>query len=176
MWNYAVKSSIITTYAEKRKCGMINYWTGELLGRPVTVGERSGRLIFITAGQLPAAGRQELSPVLQQAFSELGEYAAGQRREFSLPLEIGGTVFQQLVWQELMRLPYGETCTYGQLAARIGRPSAARAVGGALNKNPLLIVVPCHRVIGHNGSLTGFALGLDFKRRLLELEGVKCYE
>lgn len=109
-------------------------------------------------------------PVLEQAETELKEYFAGKRREFSIPLSASGTAFQNRVWEELKRIPYGETVSYAELAARIGNPKACRAVGGANHRNPLPIVVPCHRVVGKNGVLTGYALGLPVKAFLLELE------
>ena len=98
------------------------------------------------------------------------EYFAGTRREFSLPLSPRGTPFQLRVWRALTEIPYGETRTYGDIARAIGAPGAARAVGGANNKNPIAIIVPCHRVVGANGALTGYAGGLDKKDFLLELE------
>jgi methylated-DNA-[protein]-cysteine S-methyltransferase len=102
---------------------------------------------------------------------QLSEYFAGERREFDLPLELAaGTPFQRRVWQELRRIPYGETTTYGELARRLGRPSASRAVGLANGSNPIAVVVPCHRVIGADGSLTGYGGGLRRKRLLLDLE------
>jgi methylated-DNA-[protein]-cysteine S-methyltransferase len=101
---------------------------------------------------------------------QLAEYFAGERREFELPLAPRGTHFQQLVWAELQRVHYGETITYAQLASRIGRPSAIRAAGAANGRNPISIIIPCHRVVGSNGSLTGYGGGLDAKRALLELE------
>jgi O-6-methylguanine DNA methyltransferase len=106
------------------------------------------------------------------AAAQLGEYFAGRRRSFDLPLAPRGSAFQRAVWDELARVPYGRTVSYGELAERMGRPGASRAVGGANNKNPLPIVVPCHRVIGADGSLTGYGGGLDKKRALLALEGV----
>jgi methylated-DNA-[protein]-cysteine S-methyltransferase len=104
--------------------------------------------------------------------AQLGEYLAGRRRAFDLPLALAGTEFQQLCWQELLRIPFGDTRTYGELARRIGRPAAVRAVGQANHDNPIGVIVPCHRVIGADGSLTGYGGGLDMKRALLELEGV----
>ena len=115
----------------------------------------------------------EKTPLLDQAAKELEEYFAGRRKTFDLPLSASGTAFERTVWQALTDIPFGETRTYGQLAARIGRPKSARAVGGACARNPLLIVVPCHRVIGSSGALTGFAAGMDAKRILLTLEGHK---
>lgn len=108
--------------------------------------------------------------LLSQAVRELGEYFAGERREFTFPTTAAGTPFQRLVWEALREIPYGETRTYGEIARRIGHPGAARAVGQANNRNPLPIVVPCHRVIGASGTLTGYAGGLAVKERLLELE------
>lgn len=110
-------------------------------------------------------------PVLQQAADQLSDYFAGQRRAFSVPLDFRGTDFQKAVWQALLHIPFGETRTYGQLAAQLGKPSASRAVGAANGKNPISIIAPCHRVIGGNGKLTGFAGGLEAKAFLLALEG-----
>lgn len=105
------------------------------------------------------------------AAEQLAQYFAGSRRAFDLPLAPRGTDFQRAVWSELARVPYGSTVTYGELAGRVGRARASRAVGGANNRNPLPIVVPCHRVIGADGSLTGYGGGLERKRALLALEG-----
>ena len=109
-------------------------------------------------------------PVLVAAAAQLGEYFAGTRTEFDLPLDPVGTDFQREAWAALCTIPFGETATYGEQAAAIGRPTAARAVGAANGRNPLSIVVPCHRVVGADGSLTGFAGGLDVKARLLAHE------
>jgi methylated-DNA-[protein]-cysteine S-methyltransferase len=112
-------------------------------------------------------------PVLQQAALELQQYFAGQRQVFTLALDLsGGTAFQQAVWQGLRQLPFGGSCSYGELARRIGRPAAVRAVGAAVGRNPLGIILPCHRVLGANGSLTGYAGGLQRKTALLQLEGL----
>ena len=105
-----------------------------------------------------------------EARGQLDDYFAGRRKEFHLPLDLAGTTFQLLVWEALQRIPYGQTVTYGQLARGIGRPKAVRAVGAANGRNPVSIIVPCHRVIGSDGSLTGYAGGLDVKRALLDLE------
>ncbi len=107
---------------------------------------------------------------LRMARTQLDEYFAGERQHFELPLHPIGTAFQLAVWQELRRIPYGTTISYGELARRIGKPQAMRAVGAANGRNPLPIVVPCHRVIGADGSLTGFGGGLPIKRHLLDLE------
>lgn len=108
---------------------------------------------------------------LQQAAQQLGAYFAGERHGFDLPLDATGTPFQQAVWQALRAIEPGRTTDYGTLAARLGKPQAARAVGAAVGRNPIGIIVPCHRVLGRDGSLTGYAGGLDRKRALLELEG-----
>jgi methylated-DNA-[protein]-cysteine S-methyltransferase len=104
------------------------------------------------------------------AREQLGEYFAGTRTTFELPLVLNGDAFQTLVWAELQRIPYGDTLSYGQVAREIGRPGAARAVGLANAQNPIAVIVPCHRVIGADGSLTGYGGGLERKRLLLELE------
>jgi methylated-DNA-[protein]-cysteine S-methyltransferase len=107
---------------------------------------------------------------LAAAARQLAEYFAGQRTEFDLPLEMAGTDFQRRVWAALRQIPYGETVSYGELARGIGKASASRAVGLANGKNPFAVVVPCHRVVGSDGSLTGYGGGLDRKRFLLALE------
>jgi methylated-DNA-[protein]-cysteine S-methyltransferase len=119
----------------------------------------------------PSAGWIADAAPLRTAITQLEEYFAGERRRFDLPLAPRGTEFQQRVWRALREIPYGNTISYGELARRIGKPSAPRAVGLANGANPLPIIVPCHRVIGTDGSLTGFGGGLPIKRRLLALEG-----
>jgi methylated-DNA-[protein]-cysteine S-methyltransferase len=110
-------------------------------------------------------------PVLLEAERQLSEYFGGRREAFDLPLDVAGTPFQRRVWKALRTIPFGETRSYGQIAAQIGSPRAVRAVGAANGRNPLPIVAPCHRVIGSNGTLTGFAGGLETKAQLLALEG-----
>jgi methylated-DNA-[protein]-cysteine S-methyltransferase len=110
------------------------------------------------------------TPVLDEAISQLEEYFAGTRREFDLPLDPAGTEFQQSAWMVLRTIPYGQTISYGQQAEQLGDSNKARAVGAANGKNPLSIVVPCHRVVGSNGHLTGFAAGIDVKSWLLDHE------
>ena len=111
-------------------------------------------------------------PVLQLAAAQLSDYFSGRRTVFELPLHLGvGTEFQQAVWRALLTIPAGSTLSYGTLSAAIGKPSAVRAVGAAVGRNPLSIIVPCHRVIGADGSLTGYAGGLERKSALLQLEG-----
>lgn len=111
------------------------------------------------------------SEALAPYLAEFDAYFAGRLQRFTLPLAAHGTAFQQAVWQALCDIPYGETRSYGDIARAIGKPSASRAVGAANGRNPLSIIVPCHRVIGQNGSLTGYAGGLEIKKVLLELEG-----
>jgi methylated-DNA-[protein]-cysteine S-methyltransferase len=110
----------------------------------------------------------------EHPIAQLGEYFSGERRTFRLPLAPAGTAFQLSVWQALRAIPYGETASYGQLARQLGMANGARAVGLANGANPLPIIVPCHRVIGADGSLTGFGGGLFIKRALLSLEGASC--
>jgi len=109
-------------------------------------------------------------PVLRAAEDQLREYFAGSRTRFELPLDFRGTAFQKSVWTELLAIPFGETRSYGEIATKLGRPSASRAVGAANGRNPISIVAPCHRVIGSTGKLTGFAGGLEAKAYLLGLE------
>ena len=109
-------------------------------------------------------------PLLLETTRQLHEYFAATRRAFDLPLEFRGTDFQRRAWSALLTIPYGETRTYGQMAAQIGNPTAVRAVGAANGRNPISIIAPCHRVIGMDGDLTGFGGGLDAKARLLSLE------
>lgn len=118
----------------------------------------------------PEVGWRESSAELDSAIRQLTEYFAGGRRKFDLRLELDGTEFQRAVWQEVARIPYGETRSYGDIARAIGRPSACRAVGAANGRNPIPIVIPCHRVIGSDRRLTGFGGGLDIKEALLALE------
>lgn len=125
--------------------------------------------IFFRGG--PGAGEPAPDdPVLQQAMAELREYFRGEREEFTVPLAPKGTPFQQRVWAELVKIPYGTTISYGELARRIGQPTASRAVGLANGQNPLSIIVPCHRVIGSTGKLTGYGGGIENKKLLLQLE------
>jgi methylated-DNA-[protein]-cysteine S-methyltransferase len=112
--------------------------------------------------------------VLSAAAVQLGEYFAGRRKEFEVPLAPQGTPFQRAVWSELLRIPFGETVSYGEIAARIARPRAVRAVGAANGRNPIALIVPCHRVIGSDGTLTGYGGGLPTKRWLLAHEERVC--
>ena len=115
---------------------------------------------------------REQSPLLKEAARQIDQYLAGERRAFSLPYTLTGTPFQREVWEALASLPYGETIAYAELARRLGRPKAVRAVGRACGQNPLSLILPCHRVVGARGRLTGYAGGVEIKERLLRLEGV----
>ncbi len=121
--------------------------------------------------RLPGSAEDKQHAILLQAEQELHEYFSGERKAFSLPLDLNGTPFQNSVWKALLAIPFGETRSYQQLANQLGNPKATRAVGAANGRNPISIVVPCHRVIGSSGKLTGFAGGLEAKTFLLELEG-----
>ena len=118
------------------------------------------------------AGSGEAARILRETERQLSDYFAGRRREFDVPLAPAGTEFQLATWRTLQKVSFGETISYGELARRLGRPRAVRAVGTANGANPISIIVPCHRVIGADGTLTGYGGGLDNKRRLLSLEGV----
>ncbi|MES2189539.1 MAG: methylated-DNA--[protein]-cysteine S-methyltransferase [Pseudomonadota bacterium] len=123
-------------------------------------------------GGLPAWPASPDHPVLKKISVQLKEYFAGKRTQFDIPLDLsGGTAFQQAVWTVLLGIPQGRTTSYGDVSQRIGKPAAVRAVGAAVGRNPVSIIVPCHRVVGANGSLTGYAGGLDRKTALLKLEG-----
>jgi methylated-DNA-[protein]-cysteine S-methyltransferase len=144
------------------------------IGELLLIGDGQAlRGLHMQAGSRPIAP----DPVWERSdepfadvIAQLNDYFAGARTDFDLPLELAGTDFQRRVWNALREIPYGDTVSYGELARRIGRPSAARAVGMANNRNPVAVIVPCHRVIGSGGSLTGYGGGLDRKRLLLDLE------
>ncbi len=144
-------------------------------GWSLRVTEADGAIAAVTILRQPEAGIPDAicqdTPLLLEARRQLEEYFAGLRAAFSLPLAPEGTDFQKAVWRELENIPYGETRTYGQIARALGNPKASRAVGMANHKNPVAIMIPCHRVIGADGSLTGYAGGLDIKETLLRLEG-----
>lgn len=137
---------------------------------PLTLTQEDQALTGLHFGEHPQQGAEGPTPLLEEAARQLEEYFAGQRKEFSLPLAPKGTEFQLRVWQALLQIPYGETRSYGELAAMVGNPKACRAVGGANHRNPLSILIPCHRVVGTGGSLTGYAGGLSVKEFLLKLE------
>lgn len=148
-----------------------------------TIDSPLGELLLVADGDaLHRVSMQEATPLqidpawkrsraaLKPVAKQLAEYFAGRRREFDVPLAEAGTPFQRQVWEAVRAIGYGETATYGQLAARVDRPSAVRAVGAANGRNPIPVIVPCHRVVGSGGSLTGYGGGVERKRLLLELE------
>ena len=138
-----------------------------------------GKLTLVTTGKglsavsfgarIPPNGIVD-EPANRVYVDQLSEYFAGKRKKFDLPLDLNGTDFQLSVWRALLKIPYGETRTYGEIAKSLGKPGAARAVGMANHDNPVAVVIPCHRVVGHDGSLTGYAGGLHLKQALLSLE------
>ena len=152
-------------------------WLDSPVGRLLVAGDEAALiLIGFERGRRPLQPAPAWIPAerpFAEAARQLRAYFAGRLREFDLPLGAEGTSFEQQVWGELVRIPYGRTISYGELARRVGRPSAARAVGLANGRNPLSIVIPCHRVIGANGSLTGYGGGLETKQWLLEHEGAR---
>ncbi len=144
------------------------------LGELLLVGARSSLTgLYMQEGRRPGeigAGWRRAREPLAEAREQLGEYFAGERTDFDLAVSPAGSAFERRVWAELHTIPYGATLTYGELAARIGRPNAARAVGAANGRNPIAVVTPCHRIVGGGGALTGYAGGIDRKRFLLALE------
>ena len=134
--------------------------------------EEDGKIVQVAIGKESIQNdvMQKDTKVLLEATKQLTQYFEGKRKEFNLPINLKGTEFMKKVWNELEKIPYGKTVTYKEIAERVGNPKAARAVGMANNKNPIPIIVPCHRVIGANGKLVGYALGLDMKEQLLNLE------
>ena len=149
----------------------MEFWMFDTLLGTMAVGEEDG---YINRVYLPNSPMPRLmphkTPLLERAQEQIREYFDGRRQEFDLPLTFVGTDFQKKVWQALTEIPYGKTVTYGALAERIGCPGGARAVGAANHCNPLPILVPCHRVVGAGGNLTGYAGGMEMKKFLLELE------
>ncbi len=136
----------------------------------LTLTEENGALTGLYFGRFSLEGEEGLTALLERASRQLEEYFAGKRKQFDLPLSLRGTEFQRQVWAALRDIPYGETRSYGQIAQAVGRPKAVRAVGMANHRNPISIIVPCHRVVGADGSLTGYGGGLENKKFLLALE------
>jgi methylated-DNA-[protein]-cysteine S-methyltransferase len=166
--------------ASKLKTQTMNYYyktMDSMVGKLQLIATDQGLAAVLWENDPP--GRVRLNPlaedqdhpVLQETEKQLSEYFAGKRSRFSIKLDPKGSDFQNQVWQALLTIPFGETRSYGQIARQIGKAKAMRAVGAANGKNPISIIVPCHRVIGASGRLTGFAGGLDVKERLLALEG-----
>lgn len=148
---------------------MIFQFTYETVLGDVTFVEEDGALLVISM-KSDHEGKVTETPLIKDAFRQLSEYLIGERKEFDLPIRMRGTEFQKRVWRALLDIPYGETRSYKQIAEAIGNPKGVRAVGMANNRNQLLIVIPCHRVIGASGSLVGYGEGLEMKEFLLRLE------
>jgi methylated-DNA-[protein]-cysteine S-methyltransferase len=140
----------------RTEAGLAGAWFAGQKAHPIAIG----------------APRRDDDPLLRAAAAQIGEYFAGQRPHFELTLDLRGTDFQRQVWQALLRIGRGQTASYADIAREIGSPTAVRAVGAAVGRNPVGVIVPCHRVVGSDGSLTGYAGGLERKRALLHLEGV----
>ena len=151
---------------------MIDRFTQSFGGIALTCTVEDGVVTGLAFGGGAAGGQHDSAALAfwEKVRGELEEYFAGQRRRFDLPVHCHGTDFQRLVWAALTEIPYGETRSYGQIARQIGRPGAARAVGRTCHLNPVVLLIPCHRVVGADGSLTGFGGGLEVKKRLLALE------
>jgi methylated-DNA-[protein]-cysteine S-methyltransferase len=137
---------------------------------PLTVASTDKGVASIRFGANVPRGNSVDESSSRETVQQLSEYFEGKRTAFDLPLDVEGTAFQKAVWNELLRIPYGETRSYGDIARAIGRPGAARAVGMANHDNPVAVVIPCHRVVGKDGSLTGYAGGLHLKAQLLSIE------
>ena len=137
---------------------------------PLTVMSTEKGLASVHFGKNVPKGVAADETGKSEVVKQLSEYFEGKRTNFELPLDVDGTAFQKAVWKQLLRIPYGETRSYGDIAKALGKPSAARAVGMANHNNPIAIVIPCHRVVGQNGSLTGYAGGLHLKEQLLSIE------
>ena len=148
---------------------MVHYTDCESPFGPLVIGTEDGAVVSLKLAAEPWF-EEPLSASAQAAAKQLQEYFSGTRTEFDVPLAPKGTPFQQRAWKELCHIPYGQTRTYGEIAAAIGNPGAARAVGMACNRNPIWLLIPCHRVVGSNGMLTGYAGGLSMKQALLDLE------
>lgn len=152
---------------------MKNVWYYDYPIGTIGIAEENGaicRVFFLSSGKNLAGFDAAQTPLVQKAATQLGEYFDGKRKEFDLPLSLHGTEFQQSVWKALRLIPAGKTRSYKDIAVQIGSPRASRAVGMANNRNPVIIIIPCHRVVGQDGSLTGYVGGLSVKQYLLELE------
>ncbi len=143
----------------------------------LAICEENGKIVLVNVvktkediEEMAKNSIQKETSLIKNTKQQLDEYFAGKRKKFDIPIKLEGTDFQIKVWKELLKIPYGETCSYLDIAKRIGNPKASRAVGMANNKNKIIIIVPCHRVIGSNKKLVGYACGLDVKEKLLELE------
>jgi len=150
-----------------------NYYTYETRFGGITIVSEGDAIVGVWLHNIEIPGGRRATSVLTDlAANQLEEYFDGTRRDFDLPISPVGTDFQMAVWKELLVIPYGETRSYKQIAQNIGKPKSCRAVGMANNRNPISIVIPCHRVVGSDGSLVGYGGGLDMKQKLLDLERV----
>jgi len=160
-------------FSKMKKTVAKHYFTYSLTKIKVVITEENNAITGVLwDAKMPTGFVKIETPLIKKAAAQIEEYLNGKRKKFSLPLALRGTPFQMDVWRALQTIPYGETRSYKEIAELIHRPKAVRAVGMANHRNPISIIVPCHRVIGHNGSLTGYGGGLPLKRRLLELESV----
>ena len=148
----------------------VSYFKSPLGAIKLTADENAVTSLSFVSEEEKANGKTKSNKVTAECKKQLKEYFAGKRKKFDVPLKLEGTEFQKKVWKQLLKIPYGKTASYGEIARKIKNPKAVRAVGGANNKNKIAIIIPCHRVIGADGSLTGYAGGLDIKSRLLEHE------
>jgi methylated-DNA-[protein]-cysteine S-methyltransferase len=155
----------------RKKPGAKYYFPYSLKKLKIGITEENNAITGVYFGaEIPAGFVKAETPLIKKAAIQIKEYLNGKRKKFSLPLAMHGTPFQMDVWKVLQNIPYGETRSYKQIAECVHRPKAVRAVGMANHRNPISIIVPCHRVIGHDGSLTGYGGGLPLKKYLLELE------
>ncbi|MDR1348162.1 MAG: methylated-DNA--[protein]-cysteine S-methyltransferase [Prevotellaceae bacterium] len=153
---------------------MKNYYSYNINKNYILIVENSGSIVEIALAEKKIDGNEKETNVIKKAAVQLDEYFAGKRKSFDFPINPHGSEFQKRVWTALQNIPYGKLCTYKQIAEEVGNAKASRAVGMANNKNPLPIVIPCHRVIGSNGKLTGYAYGLNMKEYLINIEKNAC--
>lgn len=149
------------------------YYYNTQIGK-VGIAEEYGFItnLYFMNMKLPLNVKQYETDILKEAYTQLCEYMNGKLKDFDLPLNPSGTSFQQKVWSELLNVPYGDTCTYKDIAIKIGIEKSMRAVGNACNKNPIPIIIPCHRIVSNNGDLNGYVGGADIKERLLNIEKI----
>ncbi|MEY2705537.1 MAG: Methylated-DNA--protein-cysteine methyltransferase [Bacteroidota bacterium] len=138
---------------------------------PVLIQCHAGKIVTLAFAE-EQEGEEQVDALSLEALQQLEEYFSGKRKIFSLAFDLEGTAFQQKVWAAVSRVPYGHTCSYAELAKKLGQPEAVRAVAAAVGANPVLILIPCHRIIGSDGKLRGYAGGLEKKKALLQLEGL----
>ena len=150
---------------------MINYFCYDTEIGTIKISEKEGKIIGLVFSDSKKENEIEKeTDYIRRTYLQLKEYLSGKRKSFDIEIEMIGTEFQKKVWKELLNIPYGETRSYKDVATAIGNKKACRAVGNANNKNPIAIIVPCHRVVGSNGSMTGYAGGIDIKEKLLKIE------